>query len=115
MPPGKPGRWQIWKNGDGMTATIRAHLHKYHQKEWQDTVISKQLKAWDEQAGMAGPTPTRRHREPFTLKGFHYRLVKWIVANDQVRDVSLFQSPIGLIFNTTHSRSMLSIVLIFAT
>lgn len=116
MPPGKPGRWQTWKNSDGMTTTIRAHLQKFHQKEWQDVVVGKQLKAWEEQASMTGPAPTRQHREPFTLRGFHDRLVRWIVVDDQVRETSsLFESSTGLTSINICSQSMSSIVLNFVT
>lgn len=114
MPPGKPGRWKTWRNGDGMTATIRAHLKKYHQKEWESAVVGQQLKAWEECAGMAGPAPTRQHREPFTLKGFHHRLVKWIVVDDQVCNIISFRYSM-LLTITICSQLMSSTVPSFVT
>ena len=84
MPAGQHGIWHVWKNTEGMTVAIREHLKGYHEKQWRETVVAQRLKGWEELSGMAGPAPTRRHHEPFTVRGFQRRLVKWIVEDDQV-------------------------------
>lgn len=67
-----------------MTVTIREHLKGCHEKQWREIVVARRLKGWEELSGLAGPAATRQHHEPFTIRGFQHRLVKWIVEDDQV-------------------------------
>lgn len=82
-----------WANNTGRTARIREHLQKYHTKEWEDTVVEKELKGWEaivKQRSTETPrsddlaTPTNYADGGFTLEGFMKRLARFLVVDDQV-------------------------------
>lgn len=72
---------------------MREHLQKYHAKEWEDTVVEKELKGWEaivkQRKGKAPQSddqaaPTNYSDGGFTLEGFMKRLARFLVVDDQV-------------------------------
>lgn len=80
----------MWKCSNGIADTIRKHLASQHGDEWQKMVQIEKLKGWDKigadfpQATLTKSSSGRTAEEPFTLDGFHHRLTRWIVVDDQV-------------------------------
>ena len=82
---------------NGMTTTIRDHFQNHHYEEWRRSVIENKLKGWEELASkppagsdMAdGPSGSSESApEPFTLHGLRRRIIRWIVGDDQVGELS---------------------------
>lgn len=75
--------WKVWKNGDGMNKTLRSHLMVHHHDLWKAVCRVEHLKI-----PQAICLPLERNgvdsMPEFTLGGFEERLVRWIIADDQV-------------------------------
>ena len=82
---------RMWKNGNGLTDTIRDHLRNDHSLVWRDTCVKMKLKGWEthglersqSELGEVGYKP-----EEFSITGVLDRLVRWVVTDDQVRSKS---------------------------
>ncbi len=73
--------WKTWRNNDGITSTVRAHLEKFHPEVYQRAVDTLGLKRHDNrQAGSA----SGGSKEPFSQDRFDWLLVRWVVVDDQV-------------------------------
>lgn len=81
--------WKCWKNGDGVVTTIRKHLKGAHSEEYKRVCKLLNLKHSDKPAD-AMPNESTRN-EPFNLKEWLRRLVKWIVVDDQ--SINIVECP----------------------
>src|SRR5882757_2136928 len=76
--------WQVYKNTEGITTTMRSHLRQRHGTEYDKVVSALKLKHSNELEG-DGPTPnTSFRRGPFKLEEWIRLIIRWIVADDQV-------------------------------
>lgn len=82
-----------------MADTIRQHLSSKHGNEWCKIVVLEKLKGWDKVAPISGDGDADVS-EPFTTEGFLDRLVRWIVADDQVSlQLRISLQPLNNIFS----------------
>lgn len=93
----RPSKVYAWKNAEGMTDTIRKHMIKEHSPVWCEFVLLNHLKGWETvNLPKAGTAEKSYDTGEFTLTGFYERLVRWIVADDQVSpssgSASIFRS-----------------------
>lgn len=78
--------WKVWKNGAGVTGTIRRHLTQNHLE-----IYNKVSKIANLKHSTDNPTTsTDTTKEPFTIERWLSRLMKWVVVDDQVLFKSLF-------------------------
>ncbi len=84
-----PKQWRVWKNASNQAKAIRKHLQS-HNELWEDVIILKQLKHWQEVAKFQQrhTDSNGQQHEPFTLSGFYERLLRWIAIDDQVSSYS---------------------------
>jgi hypothetical protein len=77
----------VWLNAGGQTDCICKHFKKHHNLVWRELVLQNKLKGW-ETVDQPESTPQGPMYNPneFTLTRFYERLVRWIVADDQVSD-----------------------------
>lgn len=74
--------WQVWKNTDGVTTTLRTHLKQQHGEEYERIASALKLKHAD---NSTHPTlSVSRPHGPFELEEWIKLLIKWIVVDDQV-------------------------------
>lgn len=85
------GKATVYSNADGKTSTMRRHFKKHHKKTWRVSCISFKLKNWEtyiEEGTKSTADPehlTRRYtHSDWSLEGFLDRLVRFLVADDQV-------------------------------
>ena len=84
--------WKVWKNSDGMNNTLRTHLRTHHFDIWSRICKAEHLKATTADTVTARRLPSDSCAE-FTMNGFIERLIRWIVADDQVsRRPSMIQN-----------------------
>ena len=78
---------------DGVTTTIRNHLKARHSAEYNKIVHTLKLKHSNdsEVPSFALTTPSRSRAHKFDLNTWHQLLIKWIVTDDQVRIIILFE------------------------
>jgi hypothetical protein len=68
-----------WKNGDGITTTLRRHLETKHSQDYLDIVDRLRLRS-----GLHNLTTPENDDEPFSLDRWVELLADWIVVDDQV-------------------------------
>jgi hypothetical protein len=74
--------WQVYRNTDGITTTMRNHLKLRHNEEYERIVSCLKLKHSNE---FNNPVPTApSHHGPFKLDEWITLMVRWIVTDDQV-------------------------------
>jgi hypothetical protein len=93
--------WKVWKNGAGVTATIRRHLIQNHSEIYNKVSKIANLK----HASSDSHTNPSSTKEPFTVEGWLSRLMKRVVVDDQVQFYFLF--ALSLANRYFHSPSML--------
>jgi hypothetical protein len=81
--------WKTWKNADGFTTTFRNHLRLVHLEEYERVTRALNLKHSNELEDNV-ETPTTTRSESFRVEEWVKRLIKWIVVDDQVRDLIPF-------------------------
>jgi len=87
--------WRVWKNGGGITTTIRNHLKSEdHKDDWAKICKAEGLKNFDNSSGGLDAAP--EDKEPFSLERFRELLIKFIVSDDQVSSAQLGNNIIGL-------------------
>ena len=70
--------WHIYKNMDGVTTTIWAHLKQRHSEEYEKVVSLLKLKHSGDLDHPTVPTPS--HQGPFELDEWIRLMVRWIVT-----------------------------------
>jgi hypothetical protein len=83
--------WQVYRNTDGITTTLRNHLKLRHSEEYERVVLCLKLKHSNE---FDNPMPTvssdSSPRGPFTIDKWIMLMIRWIVTDDQVCFVVYF-------------------------
>ncbi len=88
-------RWKTYKNtkGGGITSTLRKHLKNKHGTLYEQVcrmLVSQGKLKPSAAAATTSNSESQTHanarpRDKFTHEGFLLRLMRWIVADDQVR------------------------------
>jgi hypothetical protein len=77
--------WHVWKNTSGQTDAQRTHLINCHPEVYYRTVKEKGLKQARSRLGTGNATLSSTNvNDVFSMEGFLDRLIRWIVADDQV-------------------------------
>jgi hypothetical protein len=76
-----------WKNGDGITTTLRRHFEIKHGQDYLDVVDKLQLRP-----DLHNLTVPEDDGEPFLLDRWIELLADWIVVDDQVRALLYFKA-----------------------
>ena len=76
-----------WKNGDGITTTLRRHFETKHGQDYLDIVNRLQLRP-----DLHSLTARENNDEPFILDRWIELLADWIVVDDQVRPLLHFKA-----------------------
>ncbi|KAF8505585.1 hypothetical protein F5888DRAFT_451121 [Russula emetica] len=75
--------WQVYKNTDGITTTMRNHLKRRHSEEYERVVSLLKLKHSND---VDHPMPAASSPDgPFNLDEWIRLMIRWIVTDDQVR------------------------------
>jgi hypothetical protein len=74
-------KWHTYKNVDGIVTNLRNHLTSEHLAIYEGYLANKE----QSDALLPGRQRSESFAQPFTLEGFYERLVRWVVADDQVR------------------------------
>jgi hypothetical protein len=81
--------WQVYKNIDGITTTMRTHLKLRHSREYERVVSLLKLKHSSE---VDHPMPVASSSGgPFNLDEWIRLMIRWIVTDDRVRLAIIFQ------------------------
>jgi hypothetical protein len=85
------GKACVYANKAGKTSTICRHFDAHHKKAWQLSCITFKLKNWEaymeatsEQTKDSSQLARPYKPSDWSMEGFLNRLVRFIVADDQV-------------------------------
>jgi hypothetical protein len=90
VPKREHREWQVYKNVDGITTTMRSHLKLQHSEEYERIVSLLKLKhsnEVDHPMSAASSSPG-----PFNLDEWIRLMIGWIVTDDQVSLAIIFQN-----------------------
>jgi hypothetical protein len=71
-------KWQTYKNCPGVVTNLRSHMLSEHPDLYKGYLDAKERDDERKQSNISSDVPS------FTQDGFHQRLMRWVVADDQV-------------------------------